>query len=109
MPSDAKRELINSVGHDLRILSRIVSENQLSPIGYREIESSSYALRKDRAGVDVLAIELAGIDLQIDNNLRYKPPSIELEDRLLVDITFEQNLVHKKIYFLGAWHGSQCL
>lgn len=92
MPRDAKRELTDAVSHDLRVLAQILSGRNLSPNGYREIEKSAYSLRRNRAGVDMLIVELAGIDLQIDSSLRFKPPSIELESRLFVDITFEQDL-----------------
>lgn len=92
MTLKAKHELIKSVGHDLRILAEILSARQLSPTGYREIVKSSYSLLQGSTGIDMLFVGLTDFDLKIDNNLRFKPPSIELEDRLLVDITFEQDL-----------------
>ena len=92
MARDPKQELCDEVGHDLRVLAEILSRRQLSPVGYRALENASYALRQNRTGTEVLRAELTDIDLYIGGSIRFKPSSVQLDRRLIVDIIFEQSL-----------------
>lgn len=92
MPRDPKQELCDEVGRDLRVLAVILSGRQLSPVGHRELETASYTLRRMRTKTDVLVAELTNIDLQIHRKQRFKPSRVRLQDRLIADIIFEQDL-----------------
>ena len=88
MNASEKRLFVNQFASDLRILSEILSKTGLSIAGSRDIHAASYHLRKGDSGI---SFDVPDIDLMIDGKQRFMPPSLKLEDRLLVDISFEQN------------------
>ena len=54
--------------------------------------TASYGLRQTRHNREVLLLELSDVDIRIDPKQRFKPSSVSLEDPLLADIVFEQDL-----------------
>lgn len=92
MAPNPQQELIGDIGHDLRKLAEIISNFQLSTSGDREVYRASGDLQRRVGGTDVLSIQLANIDLQIDDKQRFKPAGVELEGRLVADVVLQQDL-----------------
>lgn len=92
MSVNPKKELIDEIGHDLRILGELISNHQLSVAGDRIVHSASGDLWQSVGGVDVLNIELANIELKIHSEQRFKPAGVELDDHLVANIILQQDL-----------------
>ena len=92
MPHDPKKVLCDAVGRDLRILSEILDNHILTKAGSRQLMTASFGLHQSRQNREVLLLELSDVDIWIDRRQRFKPSSVALEDRLLADIIFEQDL-----------------
>lgn len=93
MVSKMTREFVKRFKSDLQILSDILTANEISISGAREIATASYHLLK-REGKknkkEIISFAVSNIDIQIDPPRHRKPPSVVIENRLLVDIVFKQ-------------------
>ena len=99
MPEDPAESLAHQFSTDIRILSEILSNRGLSDSGAREIYSASYRVRKRDGRARLLSFEVPNIDLKIDPDQRVMPDHVQIDPRLLVDITFEENLILEPAHY----------
>lgn len=91
----SNKNIIKQFATDLRILSEILASADISSSGSGSIASASYHLLKDEGGKKLISFAASDIDIKIDPSLHIMPPSVEIEERLLVDIVFKQELMEQ--------------
>lgn len=93
MAKNANKAIIDLFASDLRILSEILAREDISKSGPGSIAAASFRLEKYEGGKKFISFAESSIDIKIDPSLHIMPPSVKIEDRLLVDIVFKQELV----------------
>ncbi len=90
------KEIIGQFRTDLHILSEILEREDISTSGPGNIVTASYNLLRVEGGKTLISFVGSDIDIKIDSSHHIMPGSAIIEDRLLVDIIFRQNITGQK-------------
>lgn len=88
----ANKEIIGQFARDLRILSEVLANADISLSGSRSISGASYRLLKYEGGKSLISFTESDIDIKIDSSHHIMPPSVDIENRLMVDIIYKQDI-----------------
>lgn len=89
MSKSERRKLANRLCSDLAEFGGVLARRSVSPIGSRSL---FYAPSQTTSGGDSLRVTVPNLDLLINPKTKHLPSSLQLEDRLYVDIIFELDL-----------------